>query len=230
MTSNVWEQFTMKEEKDGKEVAICNDCEKFYAYSSKKGTSSLGDLQDGGSLQILLRIPPPGVELSQAESYYVDDRVVNAYFNFLQRRYERFPDMYVKNHYYHSFYAVFMPICRHSHWSLFCADFEDKRMVLLDSLQLNSVTSQLATDISGWFKDHLLPSIGHNPEHWSFDVPTNIPLQKNPLECGLFVMKYADCLVHRHRVPFSLNVPFSQDDMFYFRYRAFLDLCGESAS
>ncbi|OMO74198.1 Peptidase C48, SUMO/Sentrin/Ubl1 [Corchorus olitorius] len=59
------------------------------------------------------------------------------------------------------------------------------------------------------------------PNDWSHEIPTNIPMQKNSVDCALFLMKYADCLTHGD------HFPFTEDDMPHFRLSTLLDLsCG----
>ncbi|XVF29459.1 hypothetical protein REPUB_Repub15cG0123100 [Reevesia pubescens] len=118
---------------------------------------------------------------------------------------------------------LFMPICLHQHWLLFYVDIDDKKLLWLDSIEHSQMSNDLEKQqkIRRWFLEFLLPSLGHdyNAKDWLFDVPKDIPLQKNSVDCALFVMKYADCLTHANYFPFT------KDDMPHFRHRTFLDLC-----
>ncbi|XP_022722696.1 ubiquitin-like-specific protease 1A [Durio zibethinus] len=114
---------------------------------------------------------------------------------------------------------LFLPMCLHEHWLLFYADIDGKKLPWLDSnehSQMSNVSEKHV--ILRWFLEFLLPSLGHDHKDWSYDVPKNIPMQKNSVDCALFVMKYADCLTHGN------HFPFTQDDMPHFRHRTFLDL------
>ncbi|XVE81008.1 hypothetical protein DITRI_Ditri15bG0028000 [Diplodiscus trichospermus] len=119
---------------------------------------------------------------------------------------------------------LFLPMCLHKHWVLFCADFDDKKLLWLDSNEHSRMSNYSEKQIiRRWFLEFLLPWMGHNPKEWSFNVPKDIPSQKNSVDCAVFAMKYADCLTH------GINYfPFTQDDMPHFRLRTFLDLCGGS--
>ena len=56
---------------------------------------------------------------------------------------------------------------------------------------------------------------------WTNYAPMNIPHQENGYDCGMFALKYAQC------VSLDLDLethPFGQEHMTYFRRRAFLEL------
>ncbi|XWS09424.1 hypothetical protein CRYUN_Cryun40dG0083500 [Craigia yunnanensis] len=205
------------------------------------------DKIQGNALAPLLKIPPHDVDLEDTRNYYIEDTVVNQFFVLLKRRYERFPHKYPKHHSFDSSTAaflingskaesevlswvkqedlkgvskLFLPICLHQHWLLFYVDIDDKKLLWLDSNEHSRMSNVLEMQvIHGWFLKFLLPSMEHDHKNWLFDVPKNIPLQKNSVDCALFVMKYADCLTHGNYFLFT------QDDMPHFRYRTFLDLC-----
>ncbi|XP_022722279.1 uncharacterized protein LOC111279589 [Durio zibethinus] len=194
----------------------------------------------------LLRIPPHDVDSTNAPNYYIKDTVVNQFFVLLKRRYEKFPHEYIKHHSFDSCIAdflikgsrtedevlsrvkkedfkgvskLFLPICLNKHWLLFYADIDDKKLLWLDSIENSRMSNDSEKHIiRRWFLEFLLPLSGHDHKDWSFDVPENIPMQKNSVDCALFVMKYADCLTHGNYFPFT------QDDMPHFRRRTFLDL------
>ncbi|KAH8482956.1 hypothetical protein H0E87_027632 [Populus deltoides] len=50
------------------------------------------------SLASLLRIPPSNTPIWEAKQYYVDDSVINAYFELLRKRWMEFPNFYMKNY------------------------------------------------------------------------------------------------------------------------------------
>ncbi|GMI97931.1 UB-like protease 1B [Hibiscus trionum] len=180
------------------------------------------------------------------KKYYINDEVVNKFFDLLKRRYEKFPHKYLKHHSFDSATAawlidkskteahvlkglekedlkdvakLFVPMCLHEHWILFYADIDAKKLVWLDPLEHTRVSKLWEKHvIQRLFLEFILPSLGHDLKDWSFDVPNNIPSQKNSVDCALFVMKYADCLTHGNYLPFT------QDDMPHFRHRTLLDL------
>ncbi|GKV52089.1 hypothetical protein SLEP1_g58688 [Rubroshorea leprosula] len=117
---------------------------------------------------------------------------------------------------------LFLPFCLSDHWTLFCADIKYHKFVWLNSLgDTTDVSSVTLKQIRSWFENILLPAMGLNSvTNWPLNVPTVIPKQQNGIDCGIFVMKYADCLTHANCIGF----PFSQKDMPPFRRRIFLDL------
>ncbi|XVF37632.1 hypothetical protein REPUB_Repub20aG0026200 [Reevesia pubescens] len=208
----------------------------------------------GKALEPLLLIPPRDGDLGIAQKYYIEDTVVNQFFDLLKRRSEKFPHKYVKHYSFESYIAafliagsktesevlswikqddlkgvskLFLPICLREHWLLFYVDIDDNKLLWLDSNEhsrMSNVSEKLV--ILRWFQNFLLPLMGHDHKHWLFDVPTNIPLQKNSVDCAIFVMKYADCLTHCNIKSHHLtHVLFTQDDMSHFRRRTFVDLC-----
>ncbi|XVF29454.1 hypothetical protein REPUB_Repub15cG0122600 [Reevesia pubescens] len=171
-------------------------------------------------LKPLLLIPPPDVSLGDAQKYYIDDRslLINGSIPESQMLSWVKEEEDLKG-----MRKLFMPICLHQHWLFFYVDIDDKKLLWLDSIEHSQMSNDLEKQqkIRRWFLDFLLPSLGHdyNAKDWLFDVPKDIPLQKNSVDCALFVMKYADCLTHANYFPFT------QDDMPHFRHRTFLDLC-----
>ncbi|XVF65671.1 hypothetical protein PTKIN_Ptkin09bG0268400 [Pterospermum kingtungense] len=154
----------------------------------------------------LLKIPPHDNDLEDAQSFYIEDTVVNHYFVLLERRYKKFPHKYLKHYSFDSSTAtllinglklesevlrpvkqkdlegvrkVFLPLCLHEHWILFYADIDDKKLLWLDSIEHSRMSNVSERQIiQQWFLKYLLPSWGHDPMDWSFDVAKDIPLQK----------------------------------------------------
>ncbi|OMP03265.1 Peptidase C48, SUMO/Sentrin/Ubl1 [Corchorus olitorius] len=193
----------------------------------------------------LLLIPPTNdVHSQNPQQYYIDDTVVNQFFTLLKRRYDKYPHKYLKHHSFDSTAAIhlfddktkdfsrwvkqeelvgisklFLPISLNQHWLLFCADIDNKNLLWLDSIEYDGMAYAYVKEvIRRWFLNFVLPTMGYNePNDWPY-IPTKVPLQNNSVDCGLFVMKYADCLTHGNYFPFT------QDDMPHFRRRTFLDL------
>ncbi|KHG16976.1 Sentrin-specific protease 1 [Gossypium arboreum] len=118
-------------------------------------------------------------------------------------------------------HKLFLPMCLSAHWVLFCVDTREKKISWLDPIpssriKSNNVEKQI---ILQWFTSYLLPEFGYNDaDEWPFVVRTDIPKQENSIDCGVFVMKYGDCLTHGDFFPFT------QKDMIHFRHRIFLDI------
>ncbi|XP_061978982.1 uncharacterized protein LOC133699654 isoform X3 [Populus nigra] len=227
------------------------------------------------SLASLLRIPPSSTPILEEKQYYVDDSVINAFFDLLKKRQEKFPDWYKRNSSlptwtmvrkiktwpsFASLYSLsltcvqcngqiyktfllsgkwtmtkllscinieeiagtaklFIPLCLENHWILICVDMEKREFLWLDSL--NSPPDAHHTEkttISEWLEKHLLPVLGYRNSQQLKLMQLNIPYQTNRIDCGIFVMKYADCLAHCD------HFPFTQQDMPHFRLRVFLDI------
>ncbi|KAB2092192.1 hypothetical protein ES319_A02G012400v1 [Gossypium barbadense] len=179
--------------------------------------------------------------------YYIDDSVVSTFFRLLKKRSDRFSKTY-NDHYsfdphianflitgsrlkqevfdwfkakkLRGVHKMFLPVCLSAHWVLFYVDTKKKKISWLDprpsSRKSNNVEKEI---ILQWFTTFLLPEFGYNDaKEWPFIVRTDIPEQKNSVDCGVFVMKYADCLTHGEFFPFT------QEDMVHFRHRIFLDI------
>ncbi|XVF29458.1 hypothetical protein REPUB_Repub15cG0123000 [Reevesia pubescens] len=117
-------------------------------------------------------------------------------------------------------HKLFLPLCLSAHWTLFSVDTKEQKFSWLDS----NISSRMSNNVEkgkilGWFTRYLLPAFGYNNANkWPFELRNDIPPQNNLVDCGLFVMKYADCLAHGNFFPFA------QEDMAHFRYRTFLDI------
>ncbi|GKV36271.1 hypothetical protein SLEP1_g44420 [Rubroshorea leprosula] len=181
------------------------------------------------------------------QTYYIGDEVVNKYFLLLMKRSKENPSMFLKNTSLDSSTTslllggdqpsvptwinpveqistckLFLPLCFLDHWTLFYVDIKDQKFVWLDSRKDSEMQMPSNYErIPEWFKGSLLPAMGlNNAMDWPFFVPRDIPKQENGIDCGIFVMKYADCLTHTNCIGF----PFSQDNMPHFRERIFLDI------
>ncbi|GLT34594.1 hypothetical protein SLA2020_091010 [Shorea laevis] len=209
---------------------------------------STGQLKVKESILTPLFIPlVDAIIQATPQVYYIGDEAMNIYFDLLKRRSEENPNMFLKHDYVDSSTVsfllngcepivpswitpekqintckLFLPFCLSDHWTLFYVDIKYHKFVLLNSLRdTTEVSSVTLKQIRSWFENTLLPAMGLNSAtNWPLNVPTDIPKQQNAIDCGIFVMKYADCLTHANCIGF----PFSQKDMPHFRKRIFLDL------
>ncbi|GLT50760.1 hypothetical protein SLA2020_242220 [Shorea laevis] len=156
------------------------------------------------------------------QAYYIGDEVINIYFLLLMKRSKENPSMFLKHTSLDSSTALFLPLCFLDHWTLLYVDIKDQKFVWLDSNKYSEMQMPRNFQIIlEWFKGSLLPAMGlNNARDWPFFAPRDIPRQENEIDCGIFVMKYADCLAHANFIGF----PFSQDDMPHLRERVFLDI------
>ncbi|XVF65670.1 hypothetical protein PTKIN_Ptkin09bG0268300 [Pterospermum kingtungense] len=194
-------------------------------------------------LRSLLIVPH---DVETRADYYIDDSIVNIFFKLLKKRSDQSPKAYVnhfsfdsqiatyliqgsrskdellswfKNEKLDGAHKLFLPSCLSAHWILFFADTKEQKFSWFDS----NISTRMSNDVEkeailSWFR-FLLPFFGYNNAHeWPFELRTDIPVQHNLVDCGLFVMKYADCLTHGDFFPFT------QKDMAHFRLRTFLDI------
>ncbi|KAH1095961.1 hypothetical protein J1N35_012882 [Gossypium stocksii] len=183
-----------------------------------------------GDKLVPLLMVPHGDETRK--EYYIDDYVVNTFFKLLKKRSDRFPKTYINHYSFDSQIAtsliqgsrsehevlawfkaeklrdahkLFLPLCLSV---LFYVNTKEKKISWLDSnpssrIMSNNIEKQT---ILQWFMTVLLPEFGYNDANeWPFVVRTDIPVQKNWVDCGVFVMKYGDCLTHGDFFPFTQN-------------------------
>nr|XP_034890373.1 uncharacterized protein LOC118030400 isoform X2 [Populus alba] len=157
------------------------------------------------SLASLLRIPPSSTLIHEEKQYYVDDSVINAFFDLLKKRQEKFPKWYKRHSSLPTWTMTFLlsgkwtmmklqscinieeiagtaklfiPLCLENHWILICVDMEKREFLWLDSL--NSPPDAHHTEkttISEWLEKHLLPVLGYRNSQQLKLKQLNIPYQ-----------------------------------------------------
>nr|KJB28152.1 hypothetical protein B456_005G031000 [Gossypium raimondii] len=182
------------------------------------------------------------------EEYYIEDLVVNTFFELLKKRSDKFPNIYINHYSFGSQIAtqliegprteqevlawvkvdelrgahkMFLPMSLSKHWVLFYVDTKEKKISWLDPIASSRIRSyNVEKDIIlQWFTTLLLPKLGYvDAKEWPFLVRNDIPEQKNLVDCAVFVMKYGDCLTHGDCFPFK------QEDMVHFRRGIFVDI------
>ncbi|MBA0875385.1 hypothetical protein Goshw_005067, partial [Gossypium schwendimanii] len=126
------------------------------------------------------------------EEYYINDSVVNVFFELLKKRSDKFPNAYI-NHYSFSSHLVtqliegfksehevlawlkveklrgvhkmFLPLCISSHWVLLCVDIKEKIFSWLDpdpSSQILSYHFEKPVKVLQCFRSFLLPKLGYS--------------------------------------------------------------------
>ncbi|TYG83749.1 hypothetical protein ES288_D01G192500v1 [Gossypium darwinii] len=161
------------------------------------------------------------------KKYYINDSViVNAFFELLKKRSESFPNAYI-NHYSFSSHLATQLIegfkSEHEVLTWFKAEKLTgeqklrigfklwKKISRLDpypSSQILSYRFKKLVKVLQCFKSFLLPMMQMNGHLYSVD-------------CGVFVMKYSDCLTHGKCFPFK-------QEMDHFCRRIFLDIYREN--
>ncbi|KAB2039498.1 hypothetical protein ES319_D02G013900v1 [Gossypium barbadense] len=199
-----------------------------------------------GEILAPLLMVPQGDETRK--EYYIEDLVVNTFFELLKKRSDKFPNIYINHYSFNSQIAtqliegprteqevlawvkvdelrgvhkMFLPMSLSKHWVLFYADTKEKKISWLDPIASSRVRSyNVEKDIIlQWFTTLLLPKLGYvDAKEWPFLVRNDIPEQKNSVDCAVFVMKYGDCLTHGDCFPFK------QEDMVHFRRCIFVDI------
>ena len=118
---------------------------------------------------------------------------------------------------------VFIPINPgQSHWTLVAINMADKTIVYYDSMGgrdqalLYTVLEYLKQEHRDKKKCEL------DSDMWTLSHAVNIPQQENFYDCGLFMLKYAQCLARGQ--PFN----FSQDNMDDFRRRSIWEIINKT--
>ncbi|TYH81877.1 hypothetical protein ES332_D02G016400v1, partial [Gossypium tomentosum] len=186
------------------------------------------------------------------EEYYINDSVVNVFFELLKKRSDEFPNAYI-NHYSFSSHLVtqlieglksehevlawfkveklrgvhkmFLPLCISSHWVLLYVDIKEKIFSWLDpdpSSQILSYHFEKPVKVLQCFKSFLLPKLGYSDANEWPFVVRNNIPKQK---------NSVDCAVFVMKYGDCLThgecFPFKQEDMVHFRRRIFLDIYRE---
>jgi sentrin-specific protease 1 len=118
---------------------------------------------------------------------------------------------------------VFIPINPgQNHWTLVAINMEEKTIVYYDSMGdrdqalLHTVLDYLKQEHRDKKKCEL------DSDRWTLSHADNIPKQENGYDCGLFLLKYAQCLAR------GQPLDFSQDNMDFFRQRLIWEIINKS--
>ena len=176
------------------------------------------------------------------ESVWLNDEVVNFYFNLIKSRSEsdgNLPKVHVFNTFFYpkimktghagvkrwtrkvDIFAVdiiLIPVHLGMHWCLAVVDFKNKEIVYYDSLKgknpscIQGLRKYLA-DESLDKKKKAFDFAG-----WKDIMPKDIPEQMNGCDCGVFMSKYAE---YKSRF---VKFTFTQENMPYFRKRMIFEI------
>jgi len=107
-----------------------------------------------------------------------------------------------------------------THWVLGCVNLRDKRIEFYDSM--NGRSKQHLEVLRRWVKDELLDKkkVNEDMSKWTEYAPCP-PQQANGFDCGMFVLKFADCLGRDLDLATS---PFEQSHMPNLRRRVCLEM------
>ena len=177
-------------------------------------------------------------------SEWLNDEVINFYFELLQERCER---KNIKCYFLNTFFTVkfnhgysyesvrdwsskanvkviemdkvFIPVHAFNHWCLAVINFKDKRFEYYDSLggSNDTLLQKLRMYVVDEARTH-----NHQNQYslvdWEDHTPQDTPRQDNLEDCGVFTCKFADYLSD------NLDLQFSEKHMPYFRTRMALEL------
>jgi sentrin-specific protease 1 len=123
-----------------------------------------------------------------------------------------------------SYSRVFIPVHVHgNHWCLGCLSMSTRRIEYLDSLAGDN--PQFFSTMRAYLEDEWA---AHHPlapplelGAWSDSRPSALPRQYNGSDCGVFTLKFADYLSLQAA---GCALPFTADDMEYFRHRIALEI------
>lgn len=176
------------------------------------------------------------------ESTWLNDEVVNFYFNLLKARSESNPNL-PKVHVFNTFFypkimktghagvkrwtrkvdifavdIILVPVHLGMHWCLAVVDFKKKEIVYYDSLK-----GQNPGAIQGLRKYLADESLDKKKKAFDFTgwkelMPKDIPEQMNGCDCGVFMSKYAE---YKSRYA---KFTFTQENMPYFRKRMIYEI------
>ncbi|XP_058100050.1 putative ubiquitin-like-specific protease 1B isoform X2 [Magnolia sinica] len=96
---------------------------------------------------------------------------------------------------------IFIPMNEVSHWYLLTIDLKKKIFLVYNSIKghhTSSYINTMVTSVKKYFSIHGIPDC----DTFQLIMDNECPQQKNSYDCGLFVIKFMDCL--------------SQGDRFYF--------------
>lgn len=176
------------------------------------------------------------------ESVWLNDEVVNFYFNLIKSRSEsdsNLPKVHVFNTFFYpkimktghagvkrwtrkvdifAMDVILIPVHLGMHWCLAVIDLKNKEIVYYDSLRGNNPSC-----IQGLRKYLADESMDKKKKPfdfsgWKDSMPKNIPEQMNGCDCGVFMSKYAE-----YKSRFA-KFTFTQENMPYFRKRMIYEI------
>lgn len=176
------------------------------------------------------------------DSTWLNDEVVNFYFNLVKVRSENNKDL-AKVHVFNTFFypkimkmghsgvkrwtrkvdifsmdLILIPVHLGMHWCLAVIDFRNKEILYYDSLKGNN--AGCIQGLKKYLQDEHMDKkkTAFDITGWKELMPKNIPEQMNGCDCGVFMCKYAE---YKSRYA---DFTFKQDNMPYFRKRMIYEI------
>ncbi|XP_067935111.1 uncharacterized protein [Watersipora subatra] len=171
-----------------------------------------------------------------ASSNWLNDEVVNFYFNLIQDRggKDNYPSVYVFNTFFYpkimkdghkgvarwtkkvdifSKDLILIPVHLGMHWCLACINLKDKSIQYFDSM--GGKNQSCLDALRRYLQDERIDKKKEkfDTSNWVLESVRDIPQQMNGSDCGVFTCKYAEYLSRNARFTFS------QAHMPYFRKR-----------
>lgn len=104
-----------------------------------------------------------------------------------------------------SYDLIMVPVnVNNNHWCLAVINLKQEKLEYYDSLQLGD-TGQILEHLRRWLKDRIEGSESKpklDPDHLTKDIHTDIPLQTNAIDCGVFTCQYANSLARGSTLEF----------------------------
>lgn len=193
------------------------------AHSEKNKKSEISDLISDKILgeRYNTRISESDINSLEPRKW-ITDNIIDFFFKYLA---DPFPDIYIFPSYFYTllvssgnyqnvkgftskisifnYRRILIPIIDNSHWTMVQIDFQAKKIDYLNSFHQpnNSHTDAILQ----YLVDEHLDKKGYEKNYQDFqiDFRTDIPKQTNSYDCGIFVMKYAECLVNDQLMNFT---------------------------
>ena len=114
---------------------------------------------------------------------------------------------------------LLLPCNLTNHWGLAVVDFRGGRIAYFDSIGISG--SDVVHVLIDFLSFEYMKKKGKPKSFNHLDriVPSNIPVQENSHDCGVFLCQYCNCLMSRKQV-----FPFTQKDIPYLRQRMGVEL------
>ncbi|ETO02619.1 hypothetical protein RFI_34799, partial [Reticulomyxa filosa] len=106
---------------------------------------------------------------------------------------------------------VIFPINIKDHWICGCINIKKKRIEFHCSM--GSDCGDLYVILKRYIEDEIKHKQLSINETWSYHVPTDVPLQDNNLDCGVFTCMFMYCLCN------DITTDFAQGDIANFRLK-----------
>jgi Ulp1 family protease len=95
---------------------------------------------------------------------------------------------------------MYIPInISNNHWTLIVVDIQKKNILYLDSLLPSGHGEESCRKVLQYIQDEVADKqqILLDTTQWTSTIGTTQPQQENSVDCGIYVLMYADCIHHK---------------------------------